>query len=227
MTSFVLKVIAAVSMFIDHSKYITPDLNNYITVFLGRISFPLFCFLLVEGYTHTRDFNKYVKRIFIMAIVSQVPFFLFRTLTSTFKLLNICFSLLIGLIAMRGIDKGKNLFVKIIVPTVCVVCSQLLKTDYGAYGIILIISLFVFRENNLYRNISFGVINAVYYLRQLWLTNLIKNAELIIVIGLIGALSSLIFINLYNGKEGRKSKFLYWFYPLSLIFVVSINFLIK
>ena len=74
---------------------------------------------------------------------------------------------------------------------------------------------------------SFGVINAVYYLRQLWLTNLIKNAELIIVIGLIGALSSLIFINLYNGKEGRKSKFLYWFYPLSLIFVVSINFLIK
>lgn len=227
MTGFILKVIAAVTMLIDHSKYITPALNNYITIFFGRIAFPIFCFLLVEGYTHTRDFNKYVKRIFLMAIVSQVPFFLFRTLTSNYKLLNICFSLLIGLIAIRGIDKGKNLFIKIIVPTICVICSQLLKTDYGAYGIILIISLFIFREKALYRNVSFGIINAIYYLRQLWLTNLIKNAEMIIVIGLIGTLCSLIFINLYNEKEGRKSKFLYWFYPVSLIFIVCMNYLIK
>ena len=227
MTSFILKVIAAVSMLIDHSKYITPDLNNYITVFLGRISFPIFCFLLVEGYTHTKDFNKYVKRIFVMAIVSQVPFFLFRTLTSSYKVLNICFSLLIGLIAIRGIDKGKNLFIKIFVPTLCVICAQMLKSDYGTYGIILIISLFVFREKTLYNNISFVIINLFYYLRQLWLANLIKNANMIIAFGLIGVFTSLIFINLYNEKEGRKSKFLYWFYPVSLIFIVCMNYLIK
>jgi O-antigen/teichoic acid export membrane protein len=77
MTSFVLKIIAMVTMVIDHSGDIFfPILGNNTLYFnaIGRIAFPLFCFMLVEGYKHTSNLKKYMLRLFIGALISQIPF---------------------------------------------------------------------------------------------------------------------------------------------------------
>ena len=113
MSSFVLKVIACIAMVCDHIRYVVPNTNNIVTIALGRISYPLFAFLLTEGYSHTKDLKKYYKRIIIFALISQIPFMMFRNLCiGVWQLLNIMFTLLFGLIAINIINFWNNNFIK-------------------------------------------------------------------------------------------------------------------
>ena len=87
-------------MFCDHIRYAIPPTNNIATSILGRIAFPLFCFALVEGYVHTSSKQKYIKRLFIFALVSQIPFMLFRSMLgpNEWKMLNVMFTMLFGFV---------------------------------------------------------------------------------------------------------------------------------
>ena len=105
MTSFVLKIIAMVTMIIDHSGDIfNPILGNNTLYFnaIGRIAFPLFCFLLVEGYRHTSNLKKYMLRLFIAALVSQIPFqiLVVNYMHARPFAINVLFTLLFGLFAL-------------------------------------------------------------------------------------------------------------------------------
>ena len=114
MTSFVIKIIACITMVLDHIKYAIPCTNGILTEYFGRISFPLFAFLITEGYVHTKDFKKYCLRLLIFGIISQIPFMLFRTLVGEWKMLNIMFTMLLGLIAIFVYDKiEKNYIVAV------------------------------------------------------------------------------------------------------------------
>ena len=73
MTSFALHLIAMLSMFIDHAAIILFD-NQEIMRIVGRIAFPIFAFLLVEGFKKTRSRKKYFIRLFILAIISEPVF---------------------------------------------------------------------------------------------------------------------------------------------------------
>ena len=77
MTVFTLKIIAMISMILDHLKYAIPSTKGFATIYLGRIAFPIFAFLISEGFVHTHSRPKYMVRMLIFAIVSQVPFYLF------------------------------------------------------------------------------------------------------------------------------------------------------
>ena len=115
MSSFVIKIIACVFMFLDHIKYALPELENFITVYMGRIAFPLFAFLITEGYLHTKDVSKYRNRLFIAAIISQVPFVLFRFLVGEWNCLNIIFTFVISITAMMIYDKLSNKFLALFI----------------------------------------------------------------------------------------------------------------
>ena len=123
-----LKTIACITMLVDHigascieAGLLLPELEtgevsggawNQISLyqldrvlrFTGRLAFPIFCFLLVEGFVHTHDVKKYVRRLFLFALISEVPFDLafFRT---PFALdhQNVYWTLALGVLAMAGV----------------------------------------------------------------------------------------------------------------------------
>ena len=78
LTSNILKLIAIISMTIDHVAWaVFPDFSvNPIAIIMhiiGRIACPIFCFCMVQGYIHTRNFKKYFTRILVFALISHIP----------------------------------------------------------------------------------------------------------------------------------------------------------
>ena len=99
MTSFVLKIIAMITMFCDHlgdAIYRSISPFNYI----GRIAFPIFAFQISEGFLHTKNLKRYFIRLMAFALISQIPYILFISLFSNEIKLNIFFTLTLGLIAI-------------------------------------------------------------------------------------------------------------------------------
>lgn len=99
MSSFVLKMIAIVTMFCDHLGYALFNHFSYFN-YIGRLAFPLFAFGISEGYSHTRSKKNYCMRLLMFGIISQVPFMWFTSIFRNEFALNIFFTLLIGLIAI-------------------------------------------------------------------------------------------------------------------------------
>ena len=143
-----LKWIAIITMTVDHvGAVLYPEFE--ILRWIGRISFPLFAYLLILGMENTRNVNNYFIRLFIFALISQVPFFL-ATGTEPFEHLNIFFTLSFGLLFVYFFKKSSMLaFVPLVV-------SFIVPFDYGVYGIAMIGCMYI-----LYENMKFGVVSLV------------------------------------------------------------------
>ena len=156
-----LKVIAVICMILDHSaKYLFNNLDlgkatlftigqtKVSTLFImssvfGRIAFPLFAFLAVEGYRHTRNLRKYALSLLIFGILTYIPSNAMHGL-NLFSIhhSNVMFTLLFGILCIRAIEKLDKWKAGI----VCIgfmVLSLLIKTDYRVFGIALIILLYI------------------------------------------------------------------------------------
>ena len=179
---------------------------------IGRIAFPIYCFLLVEGFMRTRNVKKYIGRILLFAFVSEIPFDLaFAGKVFYWDYQNVMFTLFWGLLAMYVSQivelKTDKWYVKwLITALIWLVAAggaERMLTDYGAKGVACIFVLYFFRY--------------------------VKGLQL-----LGGALAfmwefpaplSFVFIALYNGEKGRSMKyFFYGFYPVHLLvlFLVSV-----
>ena len=114
-----LKIIALVSMLIDHIAaslltiqlqlhYTEPLYQAFIVMryFIGRLAFPIYCFLLVEGFERTKNRRKYAERLFLFALISEVPFDLaFNRCVLSLGHQNVFFTLFAGLLAIWGIEE--------------------------------------------------------------------------------------------------------------------------
>ena len=111
MSTFVIKIIAMVTMFCDHlSRAIYGRGQTTFLNYIGRFAFLLFCFQLVLGYKKTKSLKKYLLRLLIIGIISQIPYSLFFETVGCNKNLNVIFTLLIGLLSISIINfhKDKN-----------------------------------------------------------------------------------------------------------------------
>lgn len=221
MSIFVLKIIALISMVVDHSRYLQPMLDNDITKVIGRFSFVLFAFILSEGIWHTKDRIKYLKRIVLFAALSQIPFMLFRSIVGRYVVLNILFTFAIAMILIILIDKQKNEYIKILIAMAGIVFSILVPVDYGVYGIVLILIMYYTRKTKLF-DFGFFIINIIYYGNK---AEELNNDYKQLVPYMIGTFLTYIFLKLYNGKLGKKVKFLYLFYPIHLLVVFFIYYI--
>lgn len=172
---------------------------------VGRIAFPIFCFLLVEGFLHTRSLPRYLARMAVFALVTEVPFDLaFSSAPFDWGYQNVYFTLLLGLLAMTALKKfGDRSLLGFLLALGCAGVSELIRADYGAFGVVLIIILYLFRDRRLTRTIV-GCIAVCWEL----------TAPL-----------AFLLIELYNGQRGRlKLKyFFYLFYPAHILLLYLVR----
>ena len=243
-----LKMIAVITMLIDHSaaailEEILRRMPSWgpITMYnwqnwyrldlvlrgIGRMAFPIYCFLLVEGFTYTHSKVKYAIRLFIFAFISEIPFdmALFKSYWDM-NHNNVFFTLLIGLLTIWAADfvmehlaDGTNEKISPILLRIlrtillvgiflvgCVVASKVFCCDYGASGICAIYVLYMFRNQRLV-----GFATAVVLLG-------IMSGTLELL-----ALLMLIPMYFYNGTRGKQHKyFFYAFYPVHLLILALI-----
>lgn len=239
LTGSTLKWIAIISMLIDHigAFLIEPILLEHgvglggifgggpalqtspyyflsqiytISRLIGRLAFPIFAFLIVEGFLHTRNLKKYIIQMGIFALVSEIPFDLAGSgVILEFSYQNIFFTLFIGLLSIAIFDElGKTSKVKWLVPVLGMVFAELLRTDYSAMGVLVIFIFYYFHDDFKSRNLFNGIL----FLSQLT------------------AVFSLALIQLYNGRRGKQNKFFFYiFYPahLALLFLIRQSSLFK
>lgn len=228
-----LKLIAITTMFIDHigaaifentaianrvmryregTTYVVIDL---VLRLIGRIAFPIFCFLLVEGFLHTRNVKKYALRLGLFCVISEIPFdlaFFQQVIHSGHQ--NVFFTLFIGLLVLAGIrhfekEGAANAFMRVVCVVAGVALARLLRTDYDAFGVCVIVLFYIFRSRPVLRDISTMAVLVV--------------CNILEVTGII----ALFPIHLYNGKRGFSLKyFFYLFYPVHLLLLYGIGQLI-
>ena len=108
MSAFVLKIIAVISMTCDHLSYLIFGKFSFLN-YIGRIAFPIFAYQITEGYIHTHSLKQYFLRLFMFALISQIPFMLFTSMFSSSFHLNIFFTLSLGLISIVVYEILNNL----------------------------------------------------------------------------------------------------------------------
>jgi len=149
-----LKWIAIITMTVDHvGVMLYPEFT--VLRFIGRFSFPLFAYLLILGIENTRNIRYYFTRLFIFALISQVPFFLALDY-GPFDSLNIFFTLSSGLLFVYFFKKSS---VFVLVP---VFASLVLPFDYGIYGIAVIGCIFILKANTKFGVFSLVLINTLF-----------------------------------------------------------------
>ncbi len=212
MDLFTLKIIGIISMFIDHYHYIIG--GSEILNIIGRVSFPIFSFVLVEGYKHTRDFRKYLLRIGISGVLFQIPIWILKY-TET---LNIFFTLFLGLLSMYIYDKYNSYVSKIMIIPIGI-AAVLLKVDYGIYGILLIMCFYLGYDNK-YMRIVFPLLLNIWVYFDSRIFDIAK-IQIYSILGLVP-------IFFYNGEKGKNAKyFFYIFYPLHFILLEAVKYIIK
>ncbi len=182
------------------------------TRIIGRIAFPIFSFLLVEGFLRTKNLQKYLLRMTAFALLSEIPFDLvFAGEAFYWGYQNVMITLLIGMLTMYGCkvieEKISNKVGQVGAWGVCfvlgAVLAEFLKTDYGAKGIIPIMVLYFLRHFKVYQMLG-GALSFIWE---------------------IPAPLAFLFIGFYNGKRGMKMKyFFYLFYPLHLFLLYLISY---
>jgi hypothetical protein len=204
-----LKTVALATMIIDHYGAIFQSGENIYRI-IGRIAFPVYCFLLVEGYFHTRDVKKYGKRLLLFAIVSEIPFDLAFYGKIGFAHQNIFFTLFIGLGAIYFIEnkEGKYSFNNNIVIVAAGILAMVLSVDYNIMGVIYILAFYFTRNLPKKRQMLYMAVIMLF-------TNLMSSPLQQF------SLLALPLIYFYNGQLGQKNKFLqimfYAAYPLHLL----------
>ena len=236
MSSFVIKLIAIICMLCDHSSDALIGHFTFLNV-IGRIAFPLFCFQLVIGYKHTKNVKKYLFRLLIFAIISQIPFSIFTYLyAGIFDNLNVFFTLSLGLLAMYFLYKLPNKWLAIFLDIVIILIAEFAKVDYGGIGVCIILCIFVFFKdksitldnkdfiyifkNNILFAFVFFILCLAIYFNKFNVYGIPMNISLI-----LGTFFPIIFMLLYNGKKGPGMKyFFYIFYPVHLVILSILSY---
>ena len=202
-----LKCIACITMLIDHVGAVFFPQQLWLRI-IGRLAFPIYCFLLAEGSQHTKHPGKYALRLFIGLLLAELPFDLALYGQISFAHQSVMFTLLLAF-SMAMIMKKLPLLGKVLAVIPFYFAAELLHTDYGGLGIIMAAVFIIGRELPealLFQTCSLLAVNLAYFT-----SSIIQPF----------AVLSMIPIGLYSGKKVSGSKPLQWafylFYPVHLL----------
>lgn len=242
LTGSQLKWIAIITMFLDHigaallENGLLPQIANAVLAgnafdflptdyhtwynfdlvlrFIGRLAFPIFCFLLVEGFLHTKNVKQYALRLGLFALISEVPFDLaFNSTVLELTSQNVFFTLFIGLIILWCLHYFEETLpaqmapLRYLVAITGLMVAHFLQTDYAAFGVLLIVLLYEFRSNRKWQCIAGAILT------------LFKSYT---------APLAFIFIYYYNEERGKHlPKYVFYlFYPAHLLVLALVRMLL-
>ena len=236
LTSFALHIMAMVFMIFDHLWGVFATDGYLWMTCIGRLTYPIFAFMIVEGYFHTKNLKKYVLRLLIFALISEIPFNLVMSSSWIAPLhQNVLWTFLIGILLIFLNEKAnkKALWVRILVfiGTALLGCLLGIITfvDYNHGGVLIILMFYVFRERKWWALL--GQIVCLYFISVEVISGQFipielfgKTFELVVQSFCVLAL---IPIWLYQGKQGPYNKairYLYYgFYPAHLLLFALIR----
>ncbi len=228
-----LKLIAIIAMVFDH----TAELITCTTIELwylavamkaiGRLTMPIMCFFVAEGFHHTKDVKKYLWRMAIFAVISQLPFYLnhmseppagvFDFIKSNLTHINVIGTLFMGLLALSAAKSEKlNIVLKVIA---CAGCIWLTRcSDWRLYGVMWVLAFGLLRGDFKKQAIAFVIIAFVRVVRMDDIVTQLLQFAVVLALPLLA---------LYNGEKGRQSKYgFYIFYPAHLLVLWMISLFI-
>ena len=218
-----LKRIAMCCMFLDHfaAVFLKPtvlltasevcSISYWLMSGIGRIAFPIYSFLLVEGFLKTRNVGNYLLRLGLCGLGSEIPYDLaFSGRIIDWHSQNVLFTLFLGLMALmliRRLNNGREEPVRRSVVVMIMagifllaVFAEFSRCDYGAIGVFLIISMYLFRKQENWRDLVSGLL-------------LVVLSPFEAAAAAAGPL-----IHRYNGERGKQTKYgMYLFYPGHLL----------
>ena len=206
-----LKIIAVLSMMTDHCAYYLMDGNTWayeVMRCFGRVAFPVFAFLVAEGFAHTRNRMRYFLSLLLFAAISEVPWYLLNGADGTH---NVMFTLALGVAALAVFERLQNHGALAIAAILLVALSaEISGLDYGWHGIVEILVFHLFRSKK--------------YCQSTRLLQLAFAFPFMSHYGIIGALLACFIIFLYNGTRGiihgKVAKYgFYAIYPVHLIII--------
>lgn len=227
-----LKLIACLTMLIDHiaatvvlavmprtgpAAYQAYQIYQLMRV-IGRIAFPIYCFLLAEGAHYTHDPKKYALRLAIGAVLSEIPFDLAFRGGLTLRSQSVMLTLLLGFLALEAMARCRKPLLRLLAMAPFALLAELLQTDYGGGGVLMIVLFSLSRE-----------------MRHRWLVQLVgmvliiqycMGPQALVQFGgfqcsiELFALIALIPIAAYSGRKAGSGKAAQWafylFYPVHL-----------
>lgn len=230
-TGSTLKIIAIVIMLVDHVGAVILErfpiagtplyLVDAVLRSVGRLAFPIFCFLLVEGFIYTRDRAKYAVRLFGFALISEIPFDI-ATAGRFFNLAyqNVFFTLLAGFLTICVLDEVKQkefniaskkaetvlrLVFTALITAAGMFAAYLLKTDYSFAGVLAIVVMYGVKEKKPESMLCGCAVLTAYNFLEAF------------------AFLNIFLIKMYNGKRGLKLKYIFYvFYPVHLLVLYCI-----
>jgi hypothetical protein len=236
---FHLKMIAIIGMLINHMGIIFEWSHSAQTLplfavseFVGRFTFPIMAYLLVEGYHYTHNVKKYAMRLAIFWIISIYPFYLLHNPTYAFSVTdipnNIFFTLLMGLILLICYDKIKSPVGHFFLVLLFMFLTTL--SDWNLLGILLIWSFYKFHNEKGIKNTLFSYFLFFEVISIIGIFTASNSLSYIVeTISTFGFLAVGYLLLNYNGKRGYSPNWIKWgfyvFYPLHLILLEIIRYI--
>lgn len=254
--AFALKLIAIISMLINHMGHvfhweISHPVLYIISLYVGKFTFPIMAFLLVEGFHLTRNGKKYALRLLVFSLVSVVPFYLaFQREQQAFGPLtlvnNVMFTLFVGVVMMMGLERYRKTWQQLLIFLVCAFLTS--ESDWPVIGIVIIFAFYRIRSAKLRVILPLvclsvmGLLNAFFFLYYLLAVQsgviapagtgipVAQGEGMVFSVLAAGELLACVLpiplLLAYNGKRGTDSPWIKWgyyaFYPLHLLILWAI-----
>lgn len=222
-----LKYIAAAAMLIDHvGMFFVPVSTplGCVMRIIGRLTAPIMCMFLAEGYIYTSSKLKYGFRLFVFAVISQFAYAFshgFSLLTADF---NMIFTLFLCFLILSAYENIGNNFLKFAIIIACVTVSYF--CDWGIIAPMWVLGFYHYRGNKEKQTLMFSCVSVIHVLSCVFFS-VLNGYHWYGELWQLGLFLFIPFIYLYSGKNEKSTLFSKWFfyifYPMHLVILECIN----
>ncbi len=229
-----IKYIAIFAMLLDHIGWTFLAFDSPVSQLfhvLGRITAPIMCFFIAEGYSHTKNVKKYLLRLLVFAVLSQIPWCVMHSQSFAALSFNMIFTLFFALLAVCAEAKIENPTLRVLAVFLCAAAT--IKSDWYVFAVLWSVIFYKYKAEPKKAVVSFSAVSLLYTSYMFYLNinagnDLLKS--FLSVLFTFGTFLSLPLLFSYDEtkRPNKKSRFVFYvFYPLHLLILGIIKYLIS